>query len=123
MKVRIVKIEPTIARGTKVTVEIKGATVILCDPEDKAENWMLHKEVEAKIYGLQGDAKSARAPAQFDKKMLTAKVLDKGYDYAVLDCGLFTFDYMMNTGEEEEFVVGEHVCIQSPRLDIMFSKA
>jgi hypothetical protein len=120
MLVRILKIEPQRAGGNKVTVAIRGVTAVLLDPEDKANGKMLKKEVDVKICGLEGRAKSSNGPAQFDERTITAKVLEKDEDYVVLDCGLFSFDYMMNIGEADEFVVGEFIELESPRLDIMF---
>lgn len=119
MQIKILKIEPIGSGGNKITASLKGETLVLTDPQDNADASLLKKEIDAKICALHGKARRSPGPARFGSKTVTAKVLEKDYDYCVLDCGLFIFDYMMNIGEEDEFEVGQYVTLEGPRLDLM----
>ncbi len=119
MRAKILKIEPEKSGGNTVTVSIGKVTTNLFDPEEMVDEKFLKKELEVKICGLEGTAEKSEGPEKFDRKTIVAKVVEKDLDYVVLDCGLFTFDYMMNMGDEEKFIVGEFIAIENPRLDIV----
>jgi hypothetical protein len=118
MKVKILKIEPFKDWEQIVIGRIKGINIEFFDPNGKFEEEDLKKEFDVKICGLRGKVEGAGGPEKFEPDEIVANVIEKNLDYVILDCGLFQFDYMINSKNEGKFEIGKFVRIKNPRLDI-----
>ncbi len=119
MRIRIRRVEPG-RPGYKITADIGDSTVIFNDPEEFADESLRNKSMEVRILGVEGRVSPSKGPVRFGQPSLVARVVKKEEDYAVLDCGLFSFDYLINLGEDHKFVEGGFVQLDGVRLDLMF---